>query len=42
MAIDSFVNVRVATVLIQKMSYFSKDVDRHMIYNVGIRARKKK
>ena len=39
MAIDPFVNVRTVTKLLQKALPGRKDVDRHMINNVGVRAR---
>ena len=42
MAIDPFVNIRVMTELLQKVLPNRKDVDRHMINNIRIRARKKK
>ena len=42
MDIDPFVNVRVMTELLQKVLPNRKDVDRHMINNIRIRARKKK
>ena len=41
MAINHFANVKVITNLIQKALSENKDVDRHMINNVRIRARSK-
>ena len=41
-AINHFVNVRTMTNLLQKVLPERKDVDRHMINNIRIRARRKK
>ena len=41
MTVEPFLNVRVMTELLQKALPDRKDVDRHMINNVRIRARKK-
>ena len=41
MGINSFVNVRTMTDLLQKTLLDRKDIDIHMINNVKIRARKK-
>ena len=41
MTVEPFLNVRVMTELLQKVLPDRKDVDRHMINNVRIRARKK-
>ena len=42
MAINPFVNVSAMANLLQKVLPERKDVDRHMINNGGIRARRKK
>ena len=42
MTINPFLNVRAMTNLLQKLLPERKDVDRHMINNVRIRARRKK
>ena len=42
MAINPHVSVRSMTTLLQKALPERKDVDRHMINNVRIRARKRK
>ena len=41
MGINSFVNVRTMTDLLQTTLLDRKDIDRHMINNANIRARKK-
>ena len=42
MAINPYVSVRSMTALLQKALPERKDVDRHMINNVRIRARRRK
>ena len=42
MAIDPFINVRAMTELLKRTLPDKKIIDRHMINNVRIRARKKK
>ena len=42
MDINPFVNVRAIKILLQKAITERKDVDRHMINNVRIRAQKKR
>ena len=42
MAINPYVSLRSMTTLLQKALYERKDVDRHMINNVCIRARRRK
>ena len=41
MAIDPFVNDKAMTELLQKALFERKGVDRHMINNVRLRARRK-